>query len=217
MKFGKQLLSFTLIACVLVTIESCERIQGCTDVTASNYNPSATYDNGTCKYNGVATFYFDQNGPNATVNVNGQTAQVTANYQTGAPTCGTSAVGCANFTLPVGNYAYTASSPLSSWSGQVAVTANGCALVNLQQTSGSVTFFTESANYGTITVTITGGATGQVTAVQSAIPLCGASGCATFNLVPGTYSYTAVASIGGTTWGPTAFTVTTDGCLTLQF
>jgi len=202
---------------MLVTIESCLRIQGCTDVTATNYNPNATYDNGTCKYNGQATFYFDQNGPSATVIMGGRIDSVTANYQAGAPACGTGAVGCANFTLPVGSYPYTASSATTNWSGTVIISANGCAEVALTQSTGSVTFWTANSTYGNITVVLGAGlGTGVVNSVLSSPPQCGATGCATFNLSPGTYSYTAAAT-NGTTWGPTAFTVTADGCVTLQF
>ena len=217
MKSGKLLFAFIMITALLVSIESCQRIQGCTDVTATNYNPNATYDNGSCKYNGQATFYFDQNGPNATVTIGGQSASVTANYQTGAPGCGTGAVGCANFTLPAGSYRYTASSASTSWSDTLTISPNGCSLVDLPQSTGSVTFWTSSTAYGNITVVIGGGlGTGVVSAVLSSTPLCGASGCATFNLPPGIYSYTAAAT-NGTTWGPSNFTVMADGCQPLSF
>ena len=190
-----KILSALFAACVLLTTGSCKREE-----------------------NGVATFYFDQNGPNATVQVDGQTGNITANYQTGPPVCGITATGCANFNLPVGTYNYTGSSSTSSWNGAVTIEDNGCAEVNLQQTTGSITFWTANSVYGNITVTIGGGnGSSIINTAFMAQPLCGAQGCATFNLPPGTYSYTASAANGGATWGPAAFTVTADGCQTIQF
>ena len=211
MKFTKLLVSTILAFAFLITIQSCQRERGCTDPYASNYNPNAQVDNGTCRYNGVATFYFDQDGPTATVSVNGQTANVTASYQSGAPACGISAAGCANFTLPAGTYPYTASSALSSWNGTVTIYASSCALVNLQQSTGAVTFWTNTSSFGNITVTVTGNGSATVTSyITGGVPSCGFTGCATFDLLPGTYTYSAV-SVSGSTWSGTVV-VTGDGC-----
>ena len=295
MRLAKLALSLLIVAVTLITIESCQRVQGCTDVTAANYNPNATFDNGTCKYlasfyfdvsapsaivtingqssatsgyftggapacgasgcanftlptgtynytatssstswtgsvdvssngcnaillpqnSGNVTFYFDQNGPNATVNIGGQTATVSSNYQTGAPTCGILAAGCANFTLTPGTYNYSASSTLTTWSGSVTITAEGCTEVSLPQSTGAATFWTSSSSFGNITVTVNGG-TGVITGFTSVgTPTCGFSGCATFDLLPGTYNYSA-ASSSGANWSGTV-TVTADGCRTIQF
>jgi len=295
MTLVKPLFAFLLIATGLLSIESCQRIQGCTDVTAANYNANATYDNGTCKYwasfyfdenapnatvsingqssiissyftggapacgasgcanfallpgtynytatsstaswngsvvvsgsncapvllpqnMGNVTFYFDQNGANATVHIGGQTATVTENYQTGAPTCGVTAAGCANFTLASGTYNYTASSSTTTWSGSVTITPEGCTEVSLPQSTGAVTFWTANPNYGTITVNINSTSGSFSSYFTGGTPLCGASGGATFDLLPGTYAYTASSSTGST-WNGNV-TITADGCQPIQF
>ena len=125
---------FALLLLVGVVLSSCSKeatkVFGCTDPTSVNYNPSATDDNGTCEYEGNVTFWYDSNGTDATVNVAGETGYITSYYPTLDPSCGSS--GCANFTLPVGSYSFTASSTFSNWSGTVTVTKNGCSLMLLQ-------------------------------------------------------------------------------------
>lgn len=125
---------FALLLIIGVVLTSCSKepvkVFGCTDPTSVNYNPSATDDNGTCQYEGNVTFWYDTNGTTATVNVGGETGYITQYYPTNDPSCGSS--GCANFTLPVGSYSFTASSTFSNWSGTVTVTKNGCLLMLLQ-------------------------------------------------------------------------------------
>ena len=99
-------------------------IYGCMDPSSTNYNPSATIDNGTCQYTGQAVFWYNSNGSNATVYVGGQTGYITNYYSTYNPNCGSN--GCANFTLPVGSYSFSASSTWSTWSGNITITKNGC-------------------------------------------------------------------------------------------
>lgn len=66
----KGLLFCIVLAFVLVT--GCEKkIEGCTDISASNYDEEANTDNGSCiyKYYGEAVFWYDQmtmNSLNAT-------------------------------------------------------------------------------------------------------------------------------------------------------
>jgi hypothetical protein len=50
-------------------------------------------------------------------------------YSGGTPNCGAS--GCANFTLPPGNYSYTASCSSWNWNGTITVTAGGCSRMRL--------------------------------------------------------------------------------------
>lgn len=104
-------------------------VYGCTDPSASNYNPSATVDNGNCQYTGSVVFWYNSAGTNATVYINGQTGLVTSYYSGFDPTCGSS--GCANFTLNTGTYSWSASSTFSNWSGTVTVYKNGCSKVLL--------------------------------------------------------------------------------------
>jgi hypothetical protein len=100
---------------LIAGISGCAR-EGCTDPSATNYNSRANVDNGTCIYTGQALFYFDQNGPNAAVSINGQSGTITSNYPSTPPTCGSS--GCATFSLAASvqgtSYPYTASSSLTS-------------------------------------------------------------------------------------------------------
>ena len=134
MKNSKIIVLMLSLAFSVVIITGCnkekQKIFGCTDPVSSNYNPSATDDNGTCKYTGNITFWYNSNGTKATVLVGGQTGYITQYYPTYNPSCGSS--GCANFTLPTGSYSYSASSTFSSWSGNILVTENGCSLVLLQ-------------------------------------------------------------------------------------
>ncbi len=126
----KKFLSLAAIAAVfLVGISSCDKTKGCTDSTATNYNASAQQDDGTCTYDGNLVFYYATAGTNATVVINGQTGTVTSAF-TSTPNCGQT--GCANFTLPTGTYAYTASSSFNTWSGNITVTKNGCTAQVLQ-------------------------------------------------------------------------------------
>ena len=152
----------TLIGCVIAivfiaSISSCEKsgctnpaasnynssatkndgsciIPGCMDPTATNYNSAATIDNGSCVYGGGTTgrvvFWYNSSGTVANVSINGLSGQVTQYYASSTPTCGSA--GCATFSLPVGNYAYSAASSFTSWQGTVAITSGGCVTVLLQ-------------------------------------------------------------------------------------
>jgi hypothetical protein len=76
----KAITSIYIIAIILTMISftSCEKeVFGCTDPSSTNYDPSATDDNGTCEYNGNVTFWYNSVGTDATVTVGGQTFFIT--------------------------------------------------------------------------------------------------------------------------------------------
>ena len=66
---------------------------------------------------------------------------------------------------------------------------------------------------GNITVTILGSSKLITSPYTTTIPSCGASGCATFDLSPGTYSY--VASCSGLNWNG-SITITAGTCSKIQ-
>jgi hypothetical protein len=120
---------------ILSAVSGCRKdVYGCMDPTAYNYNSAANISNGTCVYYGNVTFWFASNMASATVTINGQTGTITQYYPGGAPSC--NAAGCANFSLPVGTYYYTAQSSQYTWGVSTPVTAtvtvNGCATYQLQ-------------------------------------------------------------------------------------
>jgi hypothetical protein len=199
-----------LIIALCVTISGCKKDSGCTNIQAANYNSNAKVDDGTCQYS--ATFYFDQDGPDATVQVKYQTGNITTSYQHGAPTCGSNAVGCANFVFPVGSYTYTATSSLASWSGTLVMNGGGCQLMPLRQSHGCVMFYT-TANYGPISVNVNGVLDSITQNVSTTTPDCGDSACASFFLDPYlTYNYTATSQ-GGRHWTGQVVGPVADACL----
>jgi len=79
---------------------------------------------------GNVTFWVDSAANNIQVTLNGGTTPITAAFPTSTPTCGTS--GCANFTLHIGTYNYTAiTSGGVGYSGSVRVGNDSCTLVHL--------------------------------------------------------------------------------------
>ncbi len=86
-------------------LSSCrKKINGCADPLAYNFNPSATKDNGSCKYEGDVMFYYNSSLNVGTITINGQTGTINSYFPGAAPDCGTT--GCANFRLPEGKYNY---------------------------------------------------------------------------------------------------------------
>ena len=113
-----------------VSISGCQKeVMGCTYVTALNYNPKASMEDGTCKYTGRAVFWFDGPRADATVFISGKQGTITQYYPGALPVCGSS--GCANFTLASGTYTYHAESSTSIWDGNMTVNANECSLILL--------------------------------------------------------------------------------------
>ncbi|MBS1775927.1 MAG: hypothetical protein JSS64_06560 [Bacteroidetes bacterium] len=155
---------------------------------------------------------------NISVTCGGTTKSISSYYSSGAPSCGAS--GCATFTLNPGTYNFTASCSNKNWSGSVTVTANGCYKMQLTGNgnsggnNGQVMFWTQTnSNCGSITVNCGGYSASVSSYFSSGAPSCGANGCATFTLPPGTYSYTAKCS--SKNWNGTV-TVSSNGCYKMQ-
>jgi hypothetical protein len=116
-----------MVLLLILGITACEKsepkVRGCTDKSATNYNPKATESDNSCNYVGNITFWYNSVGSNATVRVNGQVGTISKYYST-TPQC--NSVGCANFQLPPGSYPFTAESTFNKWSGSVTVVKNDC-------------------------------------------------------------------------------------------
>lgn len=65
-----------------------------------------------------------------TVSIAGQTAIVSNYFTSGSPS-GCGITGCANFSLPIGNYSFTATCGTYNWNGTVPITSDGCFLLQL--------------------------------------------------------------------------------------
>ncbi len=201
MKKFTQFATTLLLLLAMLAISSCEK-DGCTDPNAVNYNSKANHDNGTCQYDGTATFTTPDVLPVITVTVSGTAVSspqqtISQSYAAGTAVCG--GAGLANYSLLAGNYTYSATSSAGTWSGSFTIVANQCDLITLG--TAPVTFWTNTTQYGTITVTVTGYTPAQITqAYTSGAPSdCASSvGCANFTGVPtGSISYTATGSISG--------------------
>ena len=156
-----------------------------------------------------------------TVNVSGYGSKIISSYYSaGVSSCG--ADGCATFSLPDGNYSYTAScSGGTTWSGTVNSSRGYCNKIKLIASGGSsggggggsgggsggggssstqMMFYTSSdLGEGNITVTLSGYSSKYITKYfSSGTPDCGVSGAATYTVPSGTYSYTAKGQAGGT-------------------
>lgn len=106
---------------------SCRYLLGCTDPEASNYNANAGKDNGSCIYTGKIVFFTKNSGGyKITVNIAGQTQEITMYYSTFDPGC--HSPGCATFILGAGNHYFTATEAITgkTWNGWVTVLNNQC-------------------------------------------------------------------------------------------
>lgn len=122
--------SIALTLIMALTAVSCKKdVNGCTSPSATNYNPDATKNDQSCKYEGTVAFWMDGSvTPNGSVTVllNGEYKTITHTLNS-APTCG--AQYTATFTLPVGTYEYAAEDnfPVSYQNtGTLTIEANTC-------------------------------------------------------------------------------------------
>jgi len=126
----KKLIFACMVLCS-IAFPSCqkEKVKGCTDSSATNFDSKAEENDGTCKYEGTVTFWMDgsvtTNGE-VDVVINGTSQQITLDL-TSSPSCG--ATGCATFKLAPGTYNFVAEdqSPVSyQITGTFTVEKNGC-------------------------------------------------------------------------------------------
>ncbi|MBS1619074.1 MAG: hypothetical protein JST76_11180 [Bacteroidetes bacterium] len=122
----KPLIIVTTMLLLAVAGSGCRKdIYGCTDPYAANYAPNANVDNGSCRYYGQVMFWFDANNGTGTVTINGQSATISGYVTGGTPSCGNTV--SATFTLPEGQYAYSATATNGyTWTGTATVVADGC-------------------------------------------------------------------------------------------
>lgn len=127
-------ITFTLLLIAslgVISLSSCrKKIYGCADPLAYNFNPSATKDNGSCKYEGDLMFYYNTQLTVGTITINGQTGSITSYYPGVAPNCG--AAGCANFKLPEGKYNYIYNDGTTNYNWTVDVYPNQCNKILIQ-------------------------------------------------------------------------------------
>ena len=197
-------------------------IYSCTKSTPDTSDNNQNNNQNNNATTGEATFWIASNINGITVTCEGQSKTITAYYGSGAPNCG--ATGCATFDLTPGTHSFTATNGSLNWNGSVTVTAGGCFKEELQGSSGGggggnnnsgsgqATFWIASNIYG-ITVTCGGQSKTITSYYSSGAPNCGATGCATFDLAPGTYPFTATN--GSSNWSGSV-TVTANGCFKEQ-
>ena len=181
----RNILFYSAIVATLL-LSSCMQDNG-------NYNNNNNYNSGS-----NLTFWMQANCSTnpITVTIDGQSAQITQYFATSQPSC--PSYGCANFYLPGGKtYTYTATGSDSTWTGSVTVPRSGCIQQLLTCATGTATFWVDSAA-NNIKVTIGTGSSHITAAFPTTTPVCGTTGCASFTLPAGTYSYTAItaANIG---------------------
>ena len=102
----------------------------------TTWNGSVTVTKGGCTLQqlycstGNVTFWIDSAAANIRVTMDGGTTNITTAFPTSTPPCGTQ--GCANFTLHIGTYNYTAITTANiGYSGTVRVSKDSCSLVKI--------------------------------------------------------------------------------------
>ena len=128
----QKIISILAMSIGIILVSSCTKeIDSTNNGSGSTGNNTGTTGSGSgSTVNGSVVFWFasDLVGGNIKVTINGSTNYISSFYST-SPSCGAS--GCANFTLPIGSYTYTASNDSDTWSGTVNSTSNGCSKIKL--------------------------------------------------------------------------------------
>jgi hypothetical protein len=111
-----------------LSMSSCTKKQGCMQVSATNFDPNAEEDDGSCTFNGKAIFWTHEDDGLPIIGVvitdNGTSGNITVD-NAAEPDCDAS--GCFTFTAAPGTYSYTASDGGGlTWNGSITITSNGC-------------------------------------------------------------------------------------------
>ena len=215
-----------LIFSIIITGCKSENETGCTDPTASNYNPKAKIStNNLCQYtlySPSAVFYIDASWydnsifglgvslPNQNLAPNYSPSIIGGFVGPGAPLCGSQ--GCETLTLsPTKIDSQTISYTLTennvgSWNRNVTLIRNQCTAVLLPM--GNVTFYTSDSSlasmknypgpdpYISVQLDSTFETGFSISQYFTTVPNCGNPDCINYILPLGTYSYTANAYPG---------------------
>jgi len=146
-------------------------------------------------------------GPSINVKI-GNSNSKTTEFASGKPNCGEA--GYATFDLLAGDYTYSATCGDLSWSGNVSV-GGGCSAYDFP--AGFGMFFTEDADFGTITVDMMGQSRQIIQPNLSPSSLfCGDPFSALFILPPGIYTFHASSANGIYTWDGNITIPDNNGC-----
>ena len=130
----QKMMSILVMSIIILFTSACkkEEIKNTNNVSGSTTNNSGSTGNGSVLF----WISSDLGCGNIKVTINGSTNYISS-YYSASPSCGAS--GCANFTLPIGSYNYTASCDSYTWSGTVKSTSNGCSKMQLTGNSDGST------------------------------------------------------------------------------
>lgn len=139
----KNSILFVAIALLSLLGTGCkkDKIKGCTNASATNYDSDAQEDDGSCSYSGRYVFWAENlvGAENASVYVDGTFMGNISNNFTSAPACGTTGAltmekSWSGGTTKVYSYtldAYDGSTYLGSETANITVTANACTSLNI--------------------------------------------------------------------------------------
>jgi hypothetical protein len=206
--------SFILLLFItgIIMLDSCGQ-KGCTDPNATNYDPDATRDDGSCTYTSkyaTVTLYRYNNCYNGDVKLylDGVYQKTFTNYYNNtSPSCGDNNSDAISYTLLLGNYHFTAYSDSNEvwdfyaglWGEnecyRIALKCGGVADgdgVSYPASTGSLVVWSSFGFGNEISVKVNGVYRGRIRSSCPTVPDCGETGCVSIGvLTPGTYSIDA--------------------------